>query len=88
MDKAKELFPVDMEAGVIGEYDANAASRRAFISGYQLATDGREELEKENARIKLLLERQVKDNYNIIYPLADKEISGYRWQQYQKENKL
>jgi hypothetical protein len=53
------------------------------------ATSSRiEELEKENARLKLLLEKEVKDYYAIVFPLSDKERRNNKWKQYQTENKL
>jgi hypothetical protein len=53
------------------------------------ATSSRiEELEKENERLKLLLEKEVKDYYAIVFPLADKERRNNKWKQYQTENNL
>jgi len=67
------------------EHSVFLPSRETFAKGaeygYQLAPDGREELEKENERLKML----IKDAY---YYRTGGPRDDHGWQQFKSANKL
>jgi len=82
------LDKIDVEAEALcqcGMTIIQCSNKRHFKQGaefgYQLATDGREELEKENERLKAL----IKDAY---YYRTGGPRDDHGWQQFKSANKL